>query len=106
MEMWMLLWVRRVRHAVRSGRFGLSLGEVKNLRLRRVIHKYFEGTTTGLVNSGNSVLQTITIYEGYNRHAILHSSVRVVTEGFMKVLTEQGYSFIATIEESDLRASR
>ena len=33
----MLLWVRGIHHAVRSGRFRLSLGEVKSPRLRRVM---------------------------------------------------------------------
>ena len=33
----MLLWVRRIPHAVRSGRFRLSLGEAKSPRLRRVM---------------------------------------------------------------------
>ena len=56
-------------------------------------------TTTGLVNSGNGVLHTITIYEGYIRHDILHSSDRVLTEGFTKILTEQGYSFTATMRK-------
>ena len=37
MELWMLLWVTRIPHTVRSGRFRLSLGEVKSLRLRRVM---------------------------------------------------------------------
>ena len=32
MELWMLLWVRRIPHAERSGRFRLSPGEVKRPR--------------------------------------------------------------------------
>ena len=32
LELWMLLWVRRIPHAERSGRFRLSPGEVKNPR--------------------------------------------------------------------------
>ena len=32
MELWMLLWVRRIPHAERSLRFRLSPGEVKNPR--------------------------------------------------------------------------
>ena len=32
MVLWMLLWVRRIRHAERSGRFRLSPGEVENPR--------------------------------------------------------------------------
>ena len=46
-------------------------------------------TTTGLVNSGNSLIHTLTTYEGYMRHAILHSSGRGLEEGFTKILTEQ-----------------
>ena len=37
LELWMLLWVRRIPHAVRSGGFRLSPGEVKSSRLRRVM---------------------------------------------------------------------
>ena len=55
------------------------------------VSRVLRETTMGLVNSGNCVLTTITIYEGYIRHAILHSSGRVLAEGFTKILTEQGY---------------
>ena len=74
----------------------LRLAVLSQLRGVGVSHVLLE-TTMGLVNSGNSVLHTITIYEGYIRHAIFHSSGRGLAEGFTKILTEQGFSFTATM---------
>ena len=120
MEFWMLLWVRRIPHVERNGRFRLSPGEVKNPRFEAGVgtsiyawmplpspwglilitgvgvSRVLRETTTGLVSSGNCVFHTITIYEGYNRHAILHSSGRVFAEGLTKILRTDSYLFVGT----------
>ena len=60
-------------------------------------------TTTGLViDFGNGVSHTMTIYEGYARHAILHSAGRDLIEGLTRS-SEQGYSCSAGAEREIAR---